>query len=103
VRVWREQADAWDVVALLVDGPEPFLRDGATLQAGVGLLEVRGVSGARSLVLFPSSGAFGPLTGDLALTVSETYYNLAGDAVAELATIAVAVPEKPAFFGPEED
>lgn len=112
VRIWRrDAADPTQVslLALLFDGPEPFVRGDTTTfaiadhaNAAVSIVSIDQQNAARTLVLFPSGGSFGsPPAGDLTATISSSFTGSNGSPATETATIAIAVPVRPATMSPE--
>jgi hypothetical protein len=107
VRVWRRAGPApGDValVAVLLDGPEAFLRAAGTLAVRdsfttpVQFAVVDNESCTRTLVL---PRAMGVTWAELRLTVSDPYTGAGGTTVTDDATLALAVPARPAFLEEE--
>jgi hypothetical protein len=111
VRIWRrDPTDPTQVslIALLFDGPEPFVRDTTTLalvdqaNAAVSIVTIDQQNAARTLLLFPSGGSFGtPPAGDLTAMLSSSFIGSNGLPATETATITIAVPARPATMSPE--
>src|SRR4029077_6810202 len=111
VRIWRrDTANPAQVslIALLFDGPEPFIRGNTTLaildhaSAAVPVVTVDQQNAARTLLLFPAGGSFGsPLAGDLSATISSSFTGANGQPATDIAPIAIAVPAQPATMSPE--
>jgi hypothetical protein len=104
VRIWRRAGDAFSLIALLCDGPEPLTRlesDTITaVRAGVLLPAARlgRDDGSRTLLLFdPGPVAAGPLTA----TVATTFTDAAGNQVPDSASLPVDVAQFPAPYLPE--
>jgi hypothetical protein len=109
VRVWRATEDGHEVCALLVDGPEPLLRDAASqlglrdqTSAAQPLFVLGSRSGARLLLLFRSGAGFVSTTAaTLHLDVTHPFVGLNGQPANETATLAIPVPARPPFFDEE--
>jgi len=109
-RVWAPAANGGhDVVALLVDSPEPFGVDGVSLglqQAGIerDSLQVHGRSRARAVVLRSSGGQLQPLSpGAWELVAEDRWLDAEETQTIETHSLPVDLPAIPAVFGPEED
>jgi hypothetical protein len=110
VRVWQRTPSGEQVVALILDGPEPLPRplDGAlaiTTAANVPVPTVllQGTSGTRTLVLF-RDGAIGlkALTPqDLRIVATDAWIAEDGARQVDTATRLLTVPPRPAFLDPE--
>jgi hypothetical protein len=107
VRVWRRAGPApGDVtlVAVLLDGPEAFLRAKGTLTVRDGFANpvpfavVDNESFTRSLVL---PRAMGMAWSELRLTIADAFTGAGGTTVSEDASIALPVPPRPAFLEEE--
>lgn len=111
VRVWRRDAadpSQLSVIALLFDGPEAFLRaDSCTLDiagstAAVPFVTVEQRGAARSLVLFPAGAGLGGLAaGSLTLRVTQAFTGADGSPASEIASLAIAIPARPATLEEE--
>jgi hypothetical protein len=111
VCIWRrDTANPAQVslIALLFDGPEPFIRGNTTLaildhaSAAVPVVTVDQQSAARTLLLFPAGGSFGsPPAGNLSATISSSFAGANGQPATDIAPIAIAVPAQPVTMSPE--
>jgi hypothetical protein len=109
VRIWRQTPGGYEVVALLFDGPEPLVRDDASVlsvrdDADAPLMSFRlgSSSGTRSLLLFTAPGAFVAISAaELRVEIAHTYVGLQGLPVTEAAVRAVVVPPQPSFLDEE--
>ncbi|HYG61425.1 MAG TPA: hypothetical protein VEL74_02485, partial [Thermoanaerobaculia bacterium] len=109
VRVWRATEDGHEIFAVLVDGPEPlvrdaashfFLRDEASGPQPIFMLGSR--SGSRLLLFFHSGVGFDATTASaLQLEVIHPFVGLNGQPATEQATLAIPVPARPPFFDEE--
>ena len=110
VRVWQRTPSGEQLVALVLDGPEPLPRPGG------GALEVRdaanvpiptvllqGTTGARTLVLFRdgTSALKAIAPADLRIVATDTWIAADGTQQVDAATVNVTVPPRPAFLDPE--
>ncbi len=108
-RIWRSTPSGHEVVAVLLDSPEPFGADGVDIQllrggTPTGTLHVRGQSGARSLLFRAAGGQLGALgAGPWALSVVDRWWDVLGAPSTETQTRPFTVPAQPDAFGPEED
>lgn len=107
VRVWRRAGPApGDValVAILLDGPEAFLRARGTLAVRDGAANavpfavVDNESCTRTLVLPRQAGV---TWSELRLTITDPFTGAGGATVTEDATVPVPVPPRPAFLEEE--
>jgi hypothetical protein len=107
VRIWRRAGPApGDValIAVLLDGPEAFLRPAGTLTVRDGLASsvpfavVDNESFTRTLVL---PRATGMAWSELRLTNTDAFIGAGGTEVTEDATIVLPIPPRPAFLEEE--
>jgi hypothetical protein len=107
VRIWRRAGPSpGDValVAVLLDGPEAFLRATGTLAVRDGLANVvpfavvDNESCTRTLVLPRAAGL---AWSELRLTITDAFTGAAGTTVTEAASVVLPVPPRPAFLEEE--
>jgi hypothetical protein len=104
--VWRNVGDVYSAVGLLLDGPEPLLREaGSSLglaradSSTIGFLNLTGQSRTRSLLLFSAGGVFVPLSNEaITLTIRDVFMNSSAIATTETASLTVSIPETPSIL-----
>jgi hypothetical protein len=110
IRVWQTAGAGEQLVALLLDGPEPLPRpvDGAlelrtAADVPIPITLVQAASGTRSLILFRDGGSgyttFAP--APLRLALSDTWIAADGSTQVDNAVLNLAMPTRPAFLEPE--
>jgi hypothetical protein len=102
VRLWRNTGGALSVIGLLLDGPEPIVRPGATLAvSGVAgpplpIVRVDQDGGGRTLVLFRAGATLGPVAaGPLTLAITDPFVGADGLPASETATRGLVIPALP--------
>lgn len=107
VRVWRQTASGThEVVALFMDGPEPLGVDGVDidLAGSDSVVQVRGTSGARSVLLRRANGALSTWpTGAATLRLTDRFRDVEGTESTETLDLTVAIPNQPDSMNAEED
>jgi hypothetical protein len=110
VRVWQSSSTGDQLVALLMDGPEPLPRpnDGAmevrtAADTPIPVALVQGASGTRTLILFRDGGSgFRAIDPEpLRLAATEQWIAADGTSQVESAILDLPVPARPAFLEPE--
>jgi hypothetical protein len=116
--IWRKEGETFHAVALLLDGPEPLIREeGSGLDlawtdpttgaaAPVTFAHVLGRTGARSLLIFTAvpdaTLVFAPLAaGILTVKLTDHFADEKESPVTEEAGIVVTIPAVPASHAPE--
>lgn len=107
--VWRQVGAAYSAIGVLLDGPEPLLREegstiAITLGAGVvDFLHLTGKSRTRSLLLFSAGGTFAPRSSQtITITVTDMFINSSGVAASEVASLSsIVIPAAPSIFAEE--
>ena len=110
VRIWQSSAAGEQLVALLLDGPEPLPRPGdgglelrTAADASIPIVLVQSVSSARTLILCRNgaSALSGMPPGALRLVATDRWIAADGSPQMDSAILDIDVPSRPAFLEPE--
>ncbi|HEX8169933.1 MAG TPA: hypothetical protein VF824_05265 [Thermoanaerobaculia bacterium] len=109
VLLWRKNKDGVMVaVGLLLDGPEPLLREagssfGLSVEGGpAGFRLLSGASATRSLLLFTKAGQYAAAKpGAYTLTIVDAFVDMNGNAASESHSMFIAIGDQPAALQQE--
>jgi hypothetical protein len=104
--VWRNLGDVYSAVGVLLDGPEPLLREtGSSItftradSSTIDFLNLTGQSRTRSLLLFSNGGALVRLSNEvITLTARDAFMNSSGSATTETASLILSIPALPTIL-----